>query len=99
MRELEAMRRLISDLDALWKASADGTVPAEDVAAIFEQHTSLLPAGSQVLAQFERLASMLRQGPARTRVEGIRQITRKLQRQADDFARVVEARDAKLRGR
>jgi hypothetical protein len=42
---------------------------------------------------------MLRQGPARTRAEGIRQITRKLQRQTDEFAEVVEARDSKLRGK
>jgi hypothetical protein len=42
---------------------------------------------------------MLRKGPTRTRAEGIRQITRRLQLQADQFAAVVEARDAKLRGK
>jgi hypothetical protein len=42
---------------------------------------------------------MVRQGPARTRAEGLRQIARKLQRQADEFAEVVETRDAKLRGK
>jgi hypothetical protein len=74
-------------------------VPASDVADVFEQHTSLLPPESKLLEQFERLASMLRNGPDRTRVEGLRQITRKLRVQADDFASVVEARDAKLRGK
>jgi hypothetical protein len=99
LRELEAMRGLIADLNVLWESTSVGTVPATEVAAVFERHTSSLPAGSKVLEQFERLASMLRQGPARTRAEGIRQIARKLQLQADEFARVVEARDAKLRGR
>jgi hypothetical protein len=99
MRELEAMRGLISDLNVLWESTSVGTVPATEVAAVFEQHASSLPAGSKVLEQFERLASMLRQGPARTRAEGIRQITRKLQRQTDEFAQTVEARDAKLRGK
>jgi hypothetical protein len=99
MRELEAMRGLISDLNALWESTSVGTVPATEVAVVFERHASSLPTGSKVLEQFERLASMLRQGPARTRAEGLRQITRKLQRQADEFAQVVEARDAKLRGK
>jgi hypothetical protein len=97
MRELEAMRRVISDLEGLVTSSTVGTVPATDVAAVFERHISLLPEQSQVLQQFERLAAALKQGPARTRVEGIRQIGLKLRRKADDFARVVEARDAKLR--
>jgi DNA-binding transcriptional regulator YiaG len=52
-----------------------------------------------VLGQLQRLAAMLRRGPARTRAEAIRQITRKLQLQADEFAAVLEARDAKLRGK
>jgi hypothetical protein len=97
MRELEALRALVVDLDALWRSSAVGTVPATQVADAFERHTSSLPPESKLLDQFRRLASMLRQGPTRTRVEGIRQIVRKLQLQADEFAHVVEARDAKLR--
>jgi hypothetical protein len=32
-------------------------------------------------------------------VEGIRQIARKMRLKADEFAYVVEARDARLRGR
>jgi hypothetical protein len=99
MRELEAMRGLISDLNDLWQGTSVGTVPAAEVAAAFERHASPLPPESKVLEQFERLASMIRRGPARTRAEGIRQITRKLQLQADEFAEVVEARDAKLRGK
>jgi hypothetical protein len=97
--ELEAMRGLVSDLDALWRSSNVGTVPATEVAAAFERHTSGLPDESKVLAQFTSLAARLRRGPARTRVEGIRQLTRKLQLQADEFAAVVEARDAQLRGK
>jgi hypothetical protein len=97
MRELEAMRGLISDLDGLVKSSNVGTVPATQVADAFQLHTSGLPADSQVLQQFQDLASRLRQGPARTRVEGIRQIGLKLRHRADDFARIVEPRDAKLK--
>jgi hypothetical protein len=93
------MRRLIADLDALWQGSAVGTVPAAEVADVFERHTSSLPPESKLLGQFERLASMLRSGPKRTRVEALRQITRKLRLQADEFASVVEARDAKLRSK
>jgi hypothetical protein len=97
MRELEALRALVVDLDALWRSSAVGTVPATQVADAFERHTSSLPPESKLLEQFRRLASMLRQGPTRTRVEGIRQIVRKLQLQADEFAHVLEARDTRLR--
>jgi hypothetical protein len=99
MRELEAMRGLISDLNDLWEGTTVGTVPAPEVAAAFERHAASLPTDSKVLEQFQRLASMIRRGPARTRAEGIRQITRKLQLQAGEFAQVVEARDAKLRGK
>jgi hypothetical protein len=99
MRELEALRGLVSDLDALWKSSAVGTVPAVQVAEIFERHMASLPSGSKLSEQLSRLAGMLRQGPVRTRNEAIRQIVRKLQLQADEFAQVVEARDAKLHGK
>lgn len=99
MRELEATRRLVADLEAMVKSSTVGTVPATEVADVFEQATSLLPEGSQVLGQFERIASGLRKGPARTRVEGIRQIAGKYRRNADTLARQVEARDARLRAR
>jgi len=97
MRELEAMRGLIAELEAFVASSTVGTVPATEVADAFERHTGGLPPESKVLAQFQDLATRLRQGPTRTRVEGIRQIGMKLRHRADEFARVVEARDAKLR--
>ena len=97
--ELDALRGLIADLDALYKGSAVGTVPAVDVAEAFERHTASLPEGSKLADQLGRLAAMLRQGPTRTRNEAIRQIVRKLQLQADEFAYAIEARDAKLRGK
>ena len=97
--ELDALRGLVADLDALWKSSAVGTVPAVEVAQLFERHTAGLPPESKLPDQLGRLAAMLRQGPVRTRNEAIRQIVRKLQLQADEFAHVIEARDAKLRGK
>lgn len=99
MHELEALRGLVSDLDALWKSSDVGTVPAAQVADTFERHMASIPAGSKLPEQLGRLATMLRQGPARTRNEAIRQIVRKLQLQADQFAHVLEARDARLRAK
>lgn len=99
LSELSALRGLVADLDALWKGSSVGTVPAVEVADIFERHVEPLPMGSKLAGQLERLAALLRQGPTRTRNEAIRQIVRKLQLQADEVAAVVEARDAKLRGK
>jgi hypothetical protein len=99
MRELEAMRGVVADLDGLVKSSNVGTVPATEVANAFERHTAALPPESKVLAQFQDVASRLRQGPVRTRVEGIRQIGIKLKVKADQFAHVIEARDARLQGR
>src|SRR3954464_9609303 len=97
MRELEAMRGLVADLEAFVASSTVGTVPATEVADAFERHTTGLPPESKVLAQFEDLGARLRKGPTRTRVEGIRQIGMKLRHKADEFARVVEARDARPR--
>jgi hypothetical protein len=99
MAELEATRALVADLEAIVKSSTVGTIPAPDLADVFERHMSGLPEGSQVRGQFERIASGLRKGSARTRVEGIRQIAGKLRRNADTLARQVEARDARLRAR
>jgi hypothetical protein len=99
MRELEATRGVVADLTNLWESTSVGTVPATEVAAVFERHAKSLPPGSKILDQFERLASMIRKGPTRTRAEGIRQITMRLQQQAAQFAAVVEARDEKLRGK
>jgi hypothetical protein len=97
MRELEAMRGLAADLQALVEATNVGTVPAGDVAAAFQRRASRLPPESKVLAQLEDVAARLKNGPARTRAEGIRQISLKLRHRAEEFARVVEARDAKLK--
>jgi hypothetical protein len=96
MRELEAMRGLVGDLDGLVKSSNVGTVPATEVAAAFQRRTAGLPPESKVLAQFEDLAARLAKGPTRTRVEGIRQIGRSLRLKADQFAEVVESRNARL---
>jgi hypothetical protein len=97
MRELEAMRGLVGDLDALVKSSNVGTVPATEVATAFRRRATGLPPESKILAQFEDVAGRL--GHGRTRVEGIRQISRKLRLKADEFAEIVESRDAKLRPR
>jgi hypothetical protein len=99
LRELEALRLIVADLDRFVATTTVGTVPREDVAAAFEQHTANLPEDSALLSQLGRLAVMIRQGPARTRVEGLRQISRRLRLKADEFAAVVEARDAQLRGK
>jgi hypothetical protein len=95
--ELEALRGLVGDHEAVVQNTTVGTVPATEVAAAFERHTDRLPPESMVLAQLRDVAARLRKGPARTRVEGLRQIARKLRLTADQFAHVVEARDAKLR--
>jgi hypothetical protein len=97
MLELGATRGLVADLEALVASSTVGTVPAGEVAAAFERHTARLPPDSKVLAQLEDVARRLRQGPSRTRVEGIRQLGLKLRNKADEFARTVEARDARLK--
>jgi hypothetical protein len=93
------MRGLVADLDDFVETTTVGTVPATDVAAAFERHAASLPADSKLLTQYQGLAARLRQGPTRTRVEGIRQIARKIRLRADDFAHEVAARDAKLRGK
>jgi hypothetical protein len=98
-RELEAMRGLVADLDEFVNSTTVGTVPATEVADAFERHTTGLPPESQLLTQFRDLAARLRKGPTRTRVEGIRQIARKIRLKADEFAYAVEARDARLRGK
>lgn len=98
-RELAAMRGLVADLDRFVDSTTVGTVPATDVAEAFERHTTGLPPESGLLAQFHDLAARLRRGPTRTRVEGIRQIARKIRLKADEFAYAVEARDAKLQGK
>ncbi|HEX4735693.1 MAG TPA: hypothetical protein VH247_14885 [Thermoleophilaceae bacterium] len=99
VRELESMRGLVADLDGFVNSSKVGTVPATEVADAFERHTARLPPESKLLAQYNDLATRLRRGPTRTRVEGIRQIARKIRLRADEFAHSLEARDARLRGK
>ena len=93
------MRGLVADLDHFVKTTTVGTVPATEVADTFARHTSGLPPESQLLTQFQDLAGRLRHGPTRTRVEGIRQISRKIRLRADEFAEALEVRDDRLRGR
>ena len=99
IRELEAMRGLVSDLEGLVKSSNVGTVPATEVANVFQRHTTGLPPESKVLTQFSDLAARIKTGPTRTRVEGIRQIGMKMRVKADQFAATLEVRDERLRGR
>lgn len=93
------MRGLVADLDEFVNTTTVGTVPATEVADAFERHAAGLPPESKLLRQYEDLAARLRKGPTRTRVEGIRQIARKIRLRADEFAYAVEARDAKLQGK
>jgi hypothetical protein len=99
MRELEAMRGLVADLDKFVKSNTVGTVPATEVADTFDRHTAGLPPDSKLRVQYQDLAVRVRKGPTRTRVEGIRQIARKIRLKADEFADVIEARDTRLRDR
>jgi hypothetical protein len=98
-RELEAMRGLVVDLDRFVDTTTVGTVLATEVAGAFERHSAQLPPESKLLTQYQDLAARLRKGPTRTRVEGIRQIARKIRLKADEFAYEIEARDARLRGK
>jgi hypothetical protein len=99
MRELEARRRVIADLEALVHSST-GTVPAAAVATAFERGISLLPPNSKLLPTFEGLARRLRgEGSGRIAESGLRQIVARMRREADEVGRWVEARDAKLRAK
>jgi hypothetical protein len=94
VRELEALRHVIAACEPHTKSA---TVPTRVLAEIFEGHTSGLPADSQVLAQFRSLASRLRQERS-PQIAGsnVRQVVVTLRRKADDLARWVEGRDARL---
>lgn len=97
IRELKAMRGLLADLNQFVSSTTVGTVPATQVADTFERHAAGLPPESKVLAQYVGLAARIRQGPTRTRVEGLRQIARKVRLSADEMAHVVEERGERLR--
>lgn len=99
MLELEAMRLIVADLERLVAATTVGTVPREDVASVFMRRSAELPPDSALLEQLDRLTAMIRQGPTRTRAEGLRQISLKMRIRSDEFARSLEARDERMRGR
>src|SRR5690348_10616571 len=99
MLELEAMRLIVADLDRLVAGTTVGTVPREEVASVFMRHSAKLPPESALLDQLDRLASMVRKGPTRTRAEGLRQISLKMRIRADEFARSLEAKDSRLQGK
>jgi hypothetical protein len=99
VRELEARRRLVADLEALIESST-GSVPAADVVTAFEQAIALLPPNSQLSPTFQSLAQRLRrEGSGRIAESGLRQLAARLRREADEVSRWVEARDAKLKAK
>ena len=97
MRELEASRRLQSDLQGLID-SHPGTVPSVAVAEAFERCGSLLPPESELLGQLARLSQGLRsRSAAHIGEESIRRVIGTLRERSDKLGRMIEARDAKLR--
>jgi hypothetical protein len=97
LRELESRRRLVADCQSL--IDSPGAIPATAVADIFEQHTSLLPANSQLRGQLERLALRLRRTPTVIAEAKLRRVVAGWRQEVEDFARQVERRDARLRER
>jgi hypothetical protein len=94
--ELEALRGVIADLEALIAASK-GTVPTAAVATAFEHHSSALPEGSALLGMFSGLAAKLRAETSPQLAEsGVRRITVRLRQRQDDLGRWVERRGARL---
>ncbi|HEX4671748.1 MAG TPA: hypothetical protein VH279_05750 [Solirubrobacteraceae bacterium] len=99
VKELEARRSIIADLEALIESST-GTVPAADVVKAFERGIALLPPNSKLEPTFEGLAKRLRnEGAGRIAESGLRQLHGRLRRDAEDVGRVVDARDEKLRAK
>ena len=97
MRELEASRRLQSDLQGLID-SHPGTVPSVAVAEAFERCGSLLPPESDLLRQLQRLSEGLRSRyAAHIGEESIRRVISTLRQRSDKIGSGIEARDAKLR--
>ncbi len=97
MRELEASRRLQSDLQGMID-SHHGTVPSVAVAEAFERCGSLLPEESDLLRQLGRLSQGLRSRPAAHIGEGaIRRVISTLRQRSDKVGGGIEARDARLR--
>ena len=96
VKENEARRLVVSELDALIHKSP-GSVPAADAAAAFERAAASLPEDSKLLPAFNGLAERLRrQGSGRIAESGLRQVSARVRREADDIARQLEERDARL---
>jgi hypothetical protein len=99
LRELEATRRLQSDLDGLID-SHPGSIPSAAVADAFERCGSLLPRESDLLRQLEHLAQGLRsRTAAHISEESLRRVIRTLRQRSDRVGSWIEARDAKLRAK
>jgi hypothetical protein len=97
LRELEASRRLQSDLQGLID-SHPGTVPSVAVAEAFERCGSLLPPESDLLRELARLSQGLRsRSAAYIGEEAIRRVIGSLRERSDKIGRRTETRDAKLR--
>jgi predicted transcriptional regulator len=74
-------------------------IPTEAVAATVERHTSSLPASSPLVGKWTGLAAALRGGSERIADARVREFIAKRRWQAENLARWIEARDAKLRRR
>jgi hypothetical protein len=97
MRELEASRRLQSDLRGLIDSNP-GAVPSVAVAEAFERCGSVLPPESDLLRQLARLSQGLRsRSAAHISEESIRRVIGILRERSDQIGRRIETRDAKLR--
>ena len=96
IREHEALLRVIADLEALLRASK-GMIPAEAIAATVDRNTSSLPASSPLVGKWTDLAAALRRGPDRIADARVREFIAKRRLAAEDLARWIEAREAKLR--
>ena len=97
MRELEASRRLQSDLQGLIEAHP-GAVPSLGVAEAFERCGSILPSESDLQHQLQRLSEGLRsRTAAHIGEESIRRVISTLRQRSDKIGSGIEARDAKLR--
>ena len=100
MRELEASRRLQSELQDLID-SHPGTVPCVAVAEAFERCGSLLPQESDLLRQIERLSQGLRnRSAAHIGEDALRRVISTLRQRSDTIGsgitqmRVAGARDS-----
>ena len=97
MRELEASRRLQSDLQGLID-SHPGTVPSVAVAEAFERCGALLPSESDLLRELARLSRGLRsRSAAHIGEESVRRVIGSMRDRSDKIGRRIETRDAKLR--